>query len=565
MLNYSKILNWKNIMITKTAYCYCRVSTKHQGTDKGGYGMSRQQNILMNYVDSYRDHEKLGYELSTESIIFLNAEGVSGFTGMNISTGSVLLTFIEDIKSGKIKNAVLCLENIDRWSRMNPQSAALLFLQLIEAGCNIHEAENEIVHHKHSDLNLISSGLIRSHKESLRKQKLSLKNWDKRFDNVVKNQAVLTGRCPSWLSVEDNQYIELPEHTKSIKLIFELYNKGFGQAYIRQELNKRNWLYNNKTWGDWNVHRILNDIRVTGKHRTQSDLRKHLDGISLYPVIVSDLDYKTAQQRLKSPGRSKKINKRANTIFAGIMMCGVCNSAHILIHTDGTKRYGRCSYSLASNNRCRARGFKYEMIENAIVEHMRHFHIETLGVTSSNEEKTQLLEELAYYTNYRNEVLKVVDSVDIPNERDYRILTNIENKIREIEVKIEELKLINNIDSDFDELVQSITPELSDVNNIALRQEFNIKLRKIIKVIKVIKYEKNLLIAIEYLVGGDMQWLNIDSSTGELYRNTYIEGGTISFMTGKGTVTFDSSKGTYTLGNEIINETDVSDLLSENS
>jgi hypothetical protein len=552
-------------MITKMAYCYCRVSTKHQGTDKGGYGMSRQQNILMNYVDTYRDQEKLGYELSTESIVFLNAEGVSGFTGMNISPGSVLLTFIEDIKSGKIKNAVLCLENIDRWSRMNPQSAALLFLQLIEAGCNIHEAENEIVHHKHSDLNLISSGLIRSHKESLRKQKLSLKNWDKRFDDVVKNQAVLTGRCPSWLRVEDNQYIELPEHTKSIKLIFELYNKGFGQAYIREELNKRNWLYNNKTWGDWNVHRILNDIRVTGKHRTQSDLRKHLDGISLYPVIVSDLDYKTAQQRLKSPGRSKKINKRANTIFAGIMMCGVCNSAHILIHTDGTKRYGRCSYSLASNNRCRARGFKYEIIENAIVEHMRHFHIETLGVTTSNDEKTQLLEELAYYTNYRNEVLKVVDSVDIPNERDYRILTNIENKIREIEVKIEELKLINNIDSDFDDIVQSITPELADVSNIALRQEFNIKLRKIIKVIKVIKYEKNLLIAIEYLIGGDMQWLNIDSSTGELYRNTYIEDGTVSFMTGKGTVTFDTSKGTYTLGDEIINETDVSDLLSENS
>lgn len=552
-------------MITKTAYCYCRVSTKHQGTDKGGYGMSRQQNLLMNYVDSYRDEEKLGYSLSTESIVYLNAEGVSGFTGMNLAPNSILLNFIEDIKLGRIKNAVLCLENIDRWSRTNPQTAALMFLQLIESGCNIHEAENEIVHHKHSDLNLISSGLIRSHKESLRKQKLSLKNWDKRFDNVVKNQAVLTGRCPSWLRVEDNQYIELPEHTKSIKLIFELYNKGFGQAYIRQELNKRNWLYNNKTWGDWNVHRILNDIRVTGKHRTQSDLRKHLDGISLYPVIVSDLDYKTAQQRLKSPGRSKKINKRANTIFAGIMMCGVCNSAHILIHTDGTKRYGRCSYSLASNNRCRARGFKYEIIENAIVEHMRHFHIETLGVTTSNDEKTQLLEELAYYTNYRNEVLKVVDSVDIPNERDYRILTNIENKIREIEVKIEELKLINNIDSDFDELVQSITPELSDVNNIALRQDFNIKLRKIIKVIKIIKHEKNLLIAIEYLIGGDVQWLNIDASTGELYRNTYIEDDTVSFMTGKGTVTFDSSKGTYTLGDEIINETDVSDLLSENS
>ncbi|GAL57842.1 putative recombinase [Pseudescherichia vulneris NBRC 102420] len=552
-------------MITKTAYCYCRVSTKHQGTDKGGYGMSRQQNLLMNYVDTYRDQEKLGYSLSTESVVFLNAEGVSGFSGKNLAPGSVLLNFIEDIRSGRIKNAVLCLENIDRWSRTNPQTAALMFLQLIESGCNIHEAENEIVHHKHSDLNLISSGLIRSHKESLRKQRLSLKNWDKRFDNVVKNNAVLTGRCPSWLRVENNEYIELPEHTKSIRLIFELYNKGFGQAYIREELNKRGWLYNNKTWGDWNVHRILNDIRVTGKHRTQSDLRKHLDGISLYPVIISDLDYNTAQQRLKSPGRNKKINKRANTIFAGIMMCGVCNSAHILLHTDGTKRFGRCSYSLAGNERCKARGFKYEIIENAIIEHMRHFHIETLGVTSSNEEKTQLLEELTYYSNYRNEVLKVVDAVDIPSERDYRILTNIENKIREIEIRIEELKLINNIDNDFDDVVKSITPELADVSNIALRQEFNIKLRKIIKVIKIIKYDKNLLIAIEYLVGGDVQWLNIDSSTGELHRNTYIEDGFVNFKTNKGMVTYDSTKNTYSMGDDILTEDKVKKLLSEDN
>jgi len=527
--------------------------------------MSRQQNLLLNYVDAYRDEEGLGYDLNAESVVFLNAEGVSGFSGKNLAPGSVLLNFIEDIRLGRIKNAVLCLENIDRWSRTNPQTATLLFLQLIEAGCDIHEAENEIVHHRNSDLNLISSGLIRSNRESLRKQKLSLKNWDKRFDEVIKNQAILTSRCPSWLKVEDDKYIEVPEHTKSIRLIFELYNKGFGQAYIREELNKRNWLYNNKTWGSWNVHRILNDIRVTGKHRTQSDLRKHLDGINLYPSVISDLDYKTAQQRLKSPGRSKKINKRANTIFAGIMICGVCNNAHILLQTDGVKRFGRCSYSLAGNNRCMARGFKYEIVENAVIEHMRHFHIETLNTVSSNEEKSQLLEELAYFSSYRNEVLKVVDAVDIPSERDYRILTNIENKIRDIEIKIEEIRVSRNVDNDFYDVVQSINPELSDVTNVALRQEFNIKLRKIIKVIKVIKYNKNLLIAIEYLIGGDVQWLNIDSSTGELYRNTYIEDGLINFKTNEGMVTYDSSKNTYSIGDDILTEDKVKELLSKDN
>ena len=101
-------------MRTKMAYCYCRVSSGHQTTEKGGYGMSRQQGMLMDYVDEYSDSDGLGYELSSESVVFLNAEGVSGFSGANLAKGSVLLAFIEDVKAGKIKNAVLCIENIDR-------------------------------------------------------------------------------------------------------------------------------------------------------------------------------------------------------------------------------------------------------------------------------------------------------------------------------------------------------------------------------------------------------------------------------------------------------------------
>jgi hypothetical protein len=69
----------------------------------------------------------------------------------------------------------LVLENIDRFSRVNPNTATELFLKLINNGCDIHEAEQETVHHQLSDTNLISAGLTRSHKESLRKQKLSTK------------------------------------------------------------------------------------------------------------------------------------------------------------------------------------------------------------------------------------------------------------------------------------------------------------------------------------------------------------------------------------------------------
>jgi len=523
--------------------------------------MSRQQALLIDYINEYSDSNALGYSLNSESVIFLNAEGVSGFSGANLVKGSVLLAFIEDVKAGIIKNAVLCIENIDRFSRANPQTAALLFLQLIEAGCDIHEAENGIVHHKDSDLNLISSGLIRSHRESLRKQKLSLKNWDKRFDKVVKKEAVLTARCPSWLRVESNKYIEVIEHTKAIRLIFDLYIKGFGQAYIRDELNRRQWLYNGKTWGDWNVHRVLNDVRVTGKHRTQSDLRKDFDGIIIYPVIISETDFNNAQQKLKSPGRSKKINKRANNLFSGLLVCGHCNKAHILIQVDGDKRFGRCSYAAAGNKRCFARGFKYEIIENALIEHLRHFEVKKIEVDDHDIELQELQNKLIYYKNYCTEVQNIVDKVDIPNERDYRILKNIENEIRTIESKIQEIKTVNNVTGVFDKIIEKINVDLQDVSNISLRQEFNVSLRRIIRSINVFRNDSMIMLSIDFYVGKDYQWININPKTGELQGNLYIEGNKSLVHTNSGVVAYDSSNQQYSLNGIVICKEDVLKVL----
>lgn len=540
-------------MNVRTAYCYCRVSSGYQATEKGGYGMSRQQGVLIDYVEAYTDQDELGYDLKKESVVFLNAEGVSGFSGKNLAKGSVLLDFIEDVKSGRISNAVLCIENIDRFSRANPQTAALSFLQLIEAGCHIHEADYGIVHHNHSDLALISSGLIRSHRESLRKQKISLKNWDKRFEQVVKKENVLTARCPAWLYVDNGKYHEVKEHIKCIKLIFELYNKGFGQAFIRDELNNLNWLYNGKTWGSWNVHRVLNDVRVTGKHRTQSEMRKNFEGTLIYPTIISELDYQTAQQKLKSPGRGKKINRRANNLFSGLLICGLCNSAHILVQIDGDKRFGRCSHSSSGNKRCHARGFKYEIIENALIEHIRSFDIKNI-LTESNEDLEKLRDELVYYKNYAGEVSKIVDSVDIPNERDYRILKNIEAKIVEIETDIEKVIATDNVSDDIEKIALSINSELKDVTNISMRHEFNSKLRKIIKSIRILRTNDVLIVSIDYFAGKDHQWLNIDPKTGVVQGNTYIEGDKVVMYTNSGIITFSSITKKYSLFDEEISQ-----------
>lgn len=548
-------------MKTKKVYCYCRVSSGRQKTEMGGFGMSRQQNLLMQYINNYDDELKLGYTLDTSDVVFLNAEGVSGFSGKNIAPGSVLHGFIDDIVKGRIKNAVLVLENIDRFSRVNPNTATELFLKLINNGCDIHEAEQETVHHQLSDTNLISAGLTRSHKESLRKQKLSTKNWDKRFDNLIKNKEVHTARCPGWLKVLNGEYNIIEEHARAIRLIFELYNKGYGQAFIRDELNTRGWLYNGKTWGGWNIHRVLTDVRVTGKYRPQSKIRQEYDGMIIYPEIISQSEFKTAEQKLKSKGRSKTILRSANNLFSGMLMCGICNEAHLFVMIDYKNRYCRCSHVVAGNKRCSARGFKYEFLEVALLNHLRKLN-DVIIAPVQNEEFDKINDELIYTINYRDEVRSDIDQEDIPDPSDRRILKNLQIKIRELENRLDDLKRNSNIKDEVNAIAQNITDRLLDRKNVAMRQEFNVHLRKVIKRIAAFRTNSDtILISIEYYSGKELQWLNVDAKDGQVIGNVYISEDEVTFLTKQGTVIYNQKNNTYIQGENIISKDEVLNLL----
>ncbi|MFJ5420271.1 recombinase zinc beta ribbon domain-containing protein [Pectobacterium parvum] len=547
----------------KVAYCYCRVSQRTQRTENGGYGMTRQQNLLLRYIGEYTDTERLGYVLNPENVVYLNAEGVSGFSGKNIENGSVLMDFINDVENGRIKNAVLCIENIDRFSRTNPQKAAMLFLRLIDAGCNIHEAENEIVHHPSSDLNLISSGLIRSNRESLRKQKLSLKNWDRRFDETIKSQVALTARCPYWLDVNDGQYIAVEEHIRAIRFVFEKYNNGYGQASIRDELNKRGWLCNGQKWSAWSVHRSLNDIRLTGRHKSA---REQYDGMMMYPVIISDIEFQTAQQRLKSKNRGQKINKRANNIFAGLLICGLCKKSYIGVRFDtkNKRRYARCIQAV--DGHCSGTGFSYEALENAILEYVRNVEVKA-SIDNSNE-IIKLEQELVYAINYRNEIQSDIDKQDIPDPSDRRILKNLQAKVADIELQINYLKNSESIGYEIKNISDEINEDLLNVENVELRNEFNSRLRKVIQNIYITRYSNNILnIGVHYFsnAGNDTQWLLANAHDGTVYKNMFIEGKRVVCCVGDDIVEYDGYRELYLLNDQIVSKDVVIEALSKYS
>ncbi|TDX13033.1 recombinase-like zinc beta ribbon protein [Buttiauxella sp. BIGb0552] len=524
----------------KKAYCYCRVSQKGQSTANGGFGMTRQQNLLLSYVQEYEAKEKdkpkdktkddLSYDLSIDHMEYLNAEGVSGFSGKNIDKGSVLFNFIEQCISGAISNAVLIVENLDRFSRANPQRAARILMDLLWADCHIHETELDIIHTKNSKLIDIATGLERSHKESLRKQKLSTKNWDKRFQNVVTDQKALTAKCPAWLHVESGKYQVNEYHAEQIRLIFELYNSGYGQAFIRDTLNDKGYLYNSNTWGSWLVHRILNDRRVTGSHVTQSSLRGEYDGLKMYPVIISDTDFSAVQQRLKSPGRDKKINRNANNLFAGLTVCSYCNTAHLSVMTDSknNQRYFYCTNKTAGNGRCNTRGFKYDIVENAVLQYIRNIEFEIVDDKNINAELHALKTDLITKMQYRDEVLADINKVDIPDPIDRRAYKALQATIINLETQIKNLESLDDVSTEVKAIGNAISPELLDRKNVAMRQDFNARLRRVVKEIGVFRNENTLLIRIEYFSKINMQMIIVDAKTGRvILQSISDEGGLI--------------------------------------
>lgn len=498
----------------KAVYCYARVSSRGQAKD--GYGMSRQQTMLRDYVAAYDDSQhRRGYELG--SISWLYAEGVSAYSGKNIEDGSVLKTFIDDVLGKKITNAVLVIENLDRFSRAAPNKAAGLFLSLINAGCDIHEVETEMIHHQYSDLNIISGGLQRAHNESKRKARLSIKNWDERIKNTIDGTSVLTHRVPSWIEVKNNKYVIKRGESEKYNLIFKMYADGFGPAAIRDELKNKNMKINDSEPTINHLMKIIKDKRLIGKFNSTG--RKVLDGLPIYPVVVEPELFESVNDLRKQRNPLGKINVKANNLFAGLCICMNCGR-YVQINSVDKKgdTYFRCGGSLVKIDKCKERGFKYKIVENALLEHIRNFDFSMLRANDNDIQVkiNHLSIELATKESYSNEILADLEKEEIPDPNDRRILKNIQRRISEIRTEITMLKQSNVGYETFNDLKDSYADDLLDPKNKKLRIDFNVKVKRVIKNIKMKRVDNTIMLVVSYIGVNEKQAMVINNKTGDV-------------------------------------------------
>lgn len=322
--------NHTEVDMAPKAYIYVRMSTEQQSH---GDSLPRQTQRAEAFC---RQH---GLEIDRE--LDLRDIGVSAFTGANVESGA-LGRFLEAIKEHKVpRGSYLLIESHDRLSRMEPEKALPIFLEIRNAGISIAVlADNRVFHPtggNHFELIEAIIGMARSHDESRMKSDRGRRNWESKRNKM--GSEILTRRCPGWVvPKDDDSGFELDlERAKAVKLIFDLVlSEGLGSDAIARDLNRRGiqpFGHSTQGWQKSSVNAILKSRATIGEIEPKRQLagKRVATGHrqkDYFPPVVSEADFFAVQQ--KRSGRARgggRIGENVRNIFTGVARCGYCGGA----------------------------------------------------------------------------------------------------------------------------------------------------------------------------------------------------------------------------------------------
>jgi DNA invertase Pin-like site-specific DNA recombinase len=303
------------------AFSYVRYSTPEQSK---GDSLRRQLDLSRAYA------ERLGLELDDS---LKPDRGISAFRGKNKAEGN-LGAFLRDVQSGKVpKGSALLVESLDRISREDIESALTSFLNIIQAGVEIHTlSDNQVYRTGHLDVQQLMLSIFvmsRANEESQRKSERVGAAWRNKKANANANANAngaakpITSKVPLWLSAKKGEAIQvIPERAAIVKEIFRLAAAGLSQRMIARRLNERGVapFGGANGWRDPYIDRILHNEAVIGTyvpHRRVGNGRvPEGEPIANYfPAVVTQAEWDAIPKRFPRG----KVGKTVNNLFTGLV------------------------------------------------------------------------------------------------------------------------------------------------------------------------------------------------------------------------------------------------------
>ena len=505
-------------MKTVKAYIYSRVSSLQQ-VDL--FGIDRQINTVMDFLESAKLPDELGYQLDPNNYEVLESDkGLSGYKGVNWTKGS-LGKFKERVASGEITEGCLLIESVDRFGRLEGYDAVGNFMFLITRNIDIIEVETgQIYSYKlEHKLSMLSTSIERAYQESKRKSRISKKSWQNRKSVAVEKRSALNNNTPDWLTLSDDKYSYNIDHEQVtlITRMFNLYASGVGVTDIVKTLNSEGYKNNGRNWNTVTLYNKLRDRRLNGylvgKYKTiskkdsestsETEYRvlsnkkakeeANINAIRIYPIVIEDELFSKVQILMDKnvQGRKpKSTTSKQRNLFNGISKCMYCGSPMIVQAMSKGGQYLRCYRERSKNGVCESKLIRYVETERFLLNHIQGLNLDLIYELDNAEgNNTDLLRNQLVAVNAKIDELNsnMKNAVD---EDDLILLLNFKRK-RMVE-RDELITRINQLETESSMLTLDYNYDIEEIcnhDNSTLRRKTNIHIGKVIRSIKCGRYD----------------------------------------------------------------------------
>jgi DNA invertase Pin-like site-specific DNA recombinase len=449
----SEITNQANTPLqTLPAYIYSRVSKVIQAEE--GQGISRQIDRAHQFIDMTnkrraRDNQPT-YKVVDDLII---DKGLSAYIGANTAENAGLGAFLEGVKSGRIPpKSLLVVEAVDRISRLEPNKARKIFMELAEYKIDVAITKfNLIVYHDNSndfasDL-LLTVGFHLAHLESQQKSERIKASFELKRKAEDEGGEKRTSICPAWMNLSSckTKFVLKQPEASVLKRIFSMkLGANIGSNRIAQILNSEG--IPSFTGGEWYSEIVLkylkmiqtygafqptNDDYSTGKRvKVPSGPCKE----NYYPSVVTKDEFDRVQASLRRSTKGQASPKYRN-LYSGLTKCVYCGGPLSYSKPNRGKPKLRCRNSI--NKQCNlgsVGNFDYQQIETLLLKSFSSFDFRNLNYESPDQRLQYLESEIERYSNELDELEKEIDE-----EQSSRLRRRLSVKFNEKEIALDTL------------------------------------------------------------------------------------------------------------------------------
>lgn len=300
------------------AYAYSRFSSAQQAD---GDSKRRQESLFRSWPDADK-HE----------IRYLHDPGISAYSGKNRTIGQ-FGRFLIQLRGGELgAKPVLLVENLDRISREELETAQSLFLEIVGLGATIVTLHNGKRYARGMGLVDIITALVEMDVAHQHSAKLSMR-VKAAVDARKKSGAIVHNRSqsPTWLRLNAarTQFEPIPERVALVQRMFELAAKGTGAKAIAKLFNIEglpSWSSRKssiRAWRGTMIAKVIYGRSVLGEFEGRVG---YFGAGVIDPELWAKVNDRT---RKEAQGRGKGIIREDN-LLCGLAVSGLDKSRMIL-------------------------------------------------------------------------------------------------------------------------------------------------------------------------------------------------------------------------------------------